>query len=800
MRIFLLFALMALCSLGVSQESVLEKLSTYIKFRPQEKVYLHTNKDIYSPGETIWFKPYHFDGYTSKPSPLSQVLYVDVVNGTGAIYGEVKVNLTSDEGGSIDLPDTMKNDTYYLRAYTSYQLNFENGLTFKKPFKIINELKDPLVDEETTKIIPFNIRFFPEGGHLIDGLVNNIGFKSINQYGLSAQIEGKILNQNGETITSFSSGHAGIGSFKLIPNINQRYTASIIYRNLLFEFPIPEIETNGPLLNVTMNLKTIAVKVLAKDYNLTDHYVLGYQNGSIFLNTKTPENKEYIYAKFGVENLKTGIAHFTLFNAIDQPIAERICFVKNGAIKEIAFSIENEVSTKSKVSAKTNQIDRSDKLINASVTVYDFGLKNEYANNIISDTYLSSDLKGYVEDPYYYFQNLDEDRFRELDNLMLTQGWTRFQWHEVLRDTLSPIKYFLEQSPTVKGQLFNYWNRSKTREGMVSLFILEAPLVNIETQSSPEGYFQFGSLDFGDSVNLIIQAKKIGKKAKKNPEKEHNDNYYIDIKNIARPNIANNVLLVNEVWDDIVLRAQELEERYRQIERSFNDDVIILEAFEIITKKDQYATGIGNQALIYNKPTRRYELDSMDFDPRLGAINMQDLISSLQIPGFSGGNLSSRGASTFTGSNQVAFFYNGRQVDQEFVLQDLSPGDVGTIDYFTGNQASIFGALGASGVIAIYPRSKGSSSTTLEIVGVTNMKFIGFNEVKEFYQASIEPETKPDYRRALYWTPKVNIDEQGQAIVNFNTSDAKGEFIIEIQGINDLGQPVYGQKVFYTTK
>jgi hypothetical protein len=669
-------------------------------------------------------------------------------------------------------------------------------LLYTQPLKIINKwVAYPSPEAPPTA---FDVQFFPESGDLVNGLITSVGFKAINEKGLGVSISGEIVDDQANKITDFQSQFAGMGSFKLIPTIERTYTARVSYQGSVFEFPLPTVRPNGAIIQVTPALEKMTLKVLTKDYSLENHFLLGYQRGKAFMLLKPDPTNSYMYSSFSTANLPTGVVYFTLFDANGLAIAERLSFIMSQG--DPTLTIENTEKnanrSKTSVSLSMDHLGEDNGLADLSVSVFKASLDLPMKNTIQTHLLLSSDLKGHIEMPQYYFADVDMEKVEALNNLLLTQGWRRFKWATVMNQGLPEIQHFLEQHQSISGQLFKYYNRQHSAPGNVSLTVLENPLINATVETGEDGKFQFAGLDFQDTVSIILQAQKPGKKAKKDPTKEKNDAYYINVDQRKIPPVVIPLVPIPEAeMDDAISDAEAQMNRIREIEAAFSEGgAIMLDAFEFKSSKNPYDDPVSSRALMYNNPTTRVELDSMPVDPRLGAASMADVFNALQIPGFNTTTMQSRGASTFSGSNTVAFFYDGMQVDKEFVMQDLSPSDVGSIDYFTGAKASIFGAVGASGVIAIYPRSE-RSYANLDVVGIANFKLPGYYQPREFYSPNYDviTEEKPDYRATLYWNPAVQTDQNGTATFSFFTSDEDAEYLIEVQGLTSDGSPVFRQ-------
>src|ERR1700730_4595649 len=155
-------------------------MKIYADNYPQEKVYVHFDKNVYNPGETIWFMTYLFAG--SDPSSASKNFYTELADADGNILlRKVALLFESAAAGSFEIPQDIKYNHLHFRAYTTWMLNFDTAFIYEKDIRIMNTVRDsPVVAASQERYL----RFFPEGGEVVAGLENNISFTATDQYGL----------------------------------------------------------------------------------------------------------------------------------------------------------------------------------------------------------------------------------------------------------------------------------------------------------------------------------------------------------------------------------------------------------------------------------------------------------------------------------------------------------------------------------------------------------------------------------------------------------------------------------------
>jgi hypothetical protein len=229
-----------------------ESLEQFTRSYPQQKVYLHTDKDEYFGGEVIWFKAYLLNGINHVPDTTSTNLYVELFGPFSNPVTVKRFRLYNGFGtGNIDLSDTLPEGLYQIRAYTNWMQNFDVGYYFTKNFQLHNpgyvniispkqareNLKE--INKKNDDIQDIDIQFMPEGGSLVYGLESVVGFKAVNLLGLGVDVTGDVFDNSDHKIVSFQSLLKGMGSFIIKPENDHRYYALIHYGESQIKVPLP---------------------------------------------------------------------------------------------------------------------------------------------------------------------------------------------------------------------------------------------------------------------------------------------------------------------------------------------------------------------------------------------------------------------------------------------------------------------------------------------------------------------------------------------------------------------------------
>lgn len=806
-NLFALFSL-ALISPNANHDKIVEKLRTYVSDFPQEKLYLHLDKPYYSNNEDLWFKAYLVDAFNPTLPPVSDVIEVELINEGLEIVERRKIKLENQGGaGHIFLSDTLIPGKYALRAYTNWSRNFDEAFLFSKSFEVLStynqQAKAVPVDQSTR----FDVAFFPEGGELVHGVPTIIGFKALNQQGLGIDVEGQVIDQDGYVVTSVKSIDKGMGRFILTPQANQSYEALFNHQGHTFTFDLPQAQKAGYSIKATHSFasKKVILGVYAKGEKLDGGLLLGHQNGREFL--RVVSGSRGLSANVDKTDFPEGICQLTFFDGEGVPRSERIITVnlpkteervKINGLKTYGKRDKVSLTLAGMLEEDTNEVFQN---LSMSITPRDQVLIHPFQENIKNFLLLSSDLKGHIEDPEFYFSETKE-AYDLMESLMLTQGWRRFRWEDVLNGENQAFGFLPERNITIQGQISNKANGKSGVKGKVSLSIMNEQFTYLESTTNENGQFIFEEIAFYDSTQLLLEGTRILEKN----GKEKNNVYVQLLPNPSLPVTDINFTDQSHDKDRITAFIQQ-QGKINQIDRAFNfdDDVVVLDEVAIeATNQVAIQKDFKEYGMIYNEPNDRLVLDSIQaaitglsiFDA------MQSRIPGLRILGaYPNQTIIIRTTAGLNGrSVPPLFLLNGVPVNAS-VISTISPTDVAFIDVLRGTKATIFGPQAFGGVLAVYMKT-GARTQPKEIVPKNTLRVThpGFSVAREFYSPNYDvidyTAGKPDYRSTLYWNPDILV-KNDTASISFYTSDQRGVFDIILEGITSSGKPVHSKEVMY---
>ena len=489
------------------QDLVLAKLDSFGAVHISEKAYLQFDKPYYAAGDTIYFKAYVTMGERHVPSQISGVLYVDLINAKNKISRSLKLQLTNGIGrGDFALPDSLPKGNYRVRAWTQWMRN-DPGSFFERAIPIASLQNNKVPESNTAKVIigKPDIQFLTEGGTLITGVKSRIAFKAIGPNGLGINVKGEILDNDNKSVVTFTSVRLGMGSFELAPVPGKTYHARLSFPDGTVQVAdLPKAEEKGIALSVDNDSIPVAkVRITANDAYLKENkgksYTLIIYSGGIANTISFPLDSTNIVMQLIKRKLFTGVTDITLFSPNNDPLCERLIFVQN--YDQLSLNVTTDKAQyvpRDNVTLKLNARTRADSAATGSfsIAVTDESKVPNDENSettILTSLLLTSDLKGFVEQPNYYFSHITDTTTKNLDVVMLTHGYRRFEWKDILNSP-QPIAFQPEHDLSVSGTVKTVFGKPVAK-GTVSLFTrIGGPVISQTTDE--KGNFRFSGLSF----------------------------------------------------------------------------------------------------------------------------------------------------------------------------------------------------------------------------------------------------------------------------------------------------------------
>jgi len=784
---------------------------------PQEKIYVHFDKPAYNTGETIWFKSYLFAGIT--PSPISRNFYAELIDQSGKVLQQKVLPIyEGSSAGHFDLPANLP-ATIIFRAYTTWMLNFDTTFLFTKTIRILNKTtaqappqggantagaKQPAGSAANSSTPAVTLRFFPEGGDLVTGLESVVAVKVTDVYGLPVSAQGAIKDAGGATVATFSTVHDGMGRFTIEPQAGKTYYAEWQddEKKQTRKTPLPAAKPTGVVIQcaATGNRQAFIIKRPqdAAD-NLKTLYLLGYFNSQVVYKARLNLQQNFMVSgSIPLDGIPTGMIQMTLFDADWKPLAERISFVNK---EDYFFTTRVVPLTKNteRRGKNTLVIDVPDTLkANLSISITDAGLSkaDPDADNIVSHLLLSGDLRGYINNPYYYFTGNDDTVRSHLDLVMLTNGWRRFKWDDLAAGKLPVIKFPRE----------NYLSLNVNLTGVLASQVPKNTQLNVFLQSKDSsrqlffltmdssGKFKQDGLVFFDTVSVFYQFNNSKHLANKAVVNFSNGTW--KSAPVIKPDTAWRVPM--PIDTSLLNRGRYFATEAERIRPELEKKVKVLETVTVKAKlktktqqmDERYTSGLfsGGDATTF---------DLTEDVSAMGAMNifsyLQGRVAGLQVnTGGGGTQLQWRGATP-------SLFLNEMPVDVS-AIENIPVSDIAYVKAF---RPPFFGAVGggAGGAIAIYTKKGGdNTAATSSMGGLDKSRLTGYAAPKEFYSPDYSKESAqnelPDIRTTLYWAPYILTDKNNHKItLQFFNNDVSKRLRIILEGMNEDGQLTRVEKI-----
>ena len=772
-----------------------------------EKVYLHVDRDMYSPGDNIWFKGYLIDATNRLLTNHSQNLHVELISTDFKIIDSRIVKLEEGLGnGDFQLPKIMKSGQYSLRAYTNYMRNFGDQLFFIKPITIINSSTSGKDFPDSTTIArnKLEVSFFPEAGSLIENVPSVVGFKAVNASGGSSNVSGEVYSSTGELVTTFKSVHKGMGRFTITPVLGLDYYA--IVKNLASDevkSELPKCIPTGLVLNISKsqtNELVVIVRTNQKTLPLfsDNDLSLTFSAHNIVykaFNFKIKSLNDYLILP--TDDLPDGIIALTLSDPGNKPLCERLVYIQNN--EDLKINLETNKTIYKQRDSVSVKISMSDNYALApeayaslsateSTSTYS---SSQFPSTISSWFLLESDVHGPVEEPSYYFDTSNPDRLKDLDLLLLTQGWRDFEWKYKNMSYLP--EYGFSISGRVRKKLVDIPLINSTVT--VCLFDNGKPLITaVSTDSS--GRFILKGIDITGDARLIATAA--GEKDRLEGWVLLDSSKYIfammnDYKGQSRvsPNseIIDQSLLPDS--DQLIKSYIQYTEIKTSLKKKYRltDTINVGEVTIIARRKDLPVSAAARTRLyLYGEPDKEL-LITPDLEKYGSVIKLMGARRNF-----------------FGEIYRPIFVIDGMKVPFE-VFRSVPTTMVDRIDILnTQASISVFGAntewvhqqlKPADGVISITTRRNGPLNSNAKVYYTAKAKFSGYNEPRIFYSpkhhSTLGADFKPDLRTTLFWEPNVKLENGKDLIMNFYNSDNSSTIRLFVEGITTTGIPITGK-------
>lgn len=639
------------------------------------------------------------------------------------------------------------------------------------------EFDDPQYIYKRTFHLPvftndFDVKFFPEGGALINIPHQNVAFKAQGADGFSKEIEGFLFNSKGDTLTNFRSEHNGMGIFTMNPVNNETYYVTVRTNDSITKrFDLPAIEPKG--ISIAMSHYKQEIRYEIQKTEATEWpqklFLLAHTRGKLAI--LQPINPKRTFGKMNDSLFTEGITHFMLIDEQGNALSERLIFVPDHKPNQWQITTDQPTYGKREkvslqIAAKDSEGNPVEGTFSISITDRKSIQPDSLADNILSNLLLTSDLKGYVEDPAFYFLNQDARTLRSIDYLMMTHGWRRHKMENVLRTPSLNFTNYIEKGQTISGRIMGFFG-ANVKKGPICVL---APKYNIiaTTETDEKGQFIVNT-SFRDSTTFLVQARTkkgfagvdILMDPPQYPVATHKAPYFNGATTFMEDYLMNTR---DQYYMEGGMRVYNLKE------------VTVTAKRERPSSKSIYTGGI-NTYTVEEDRLQGYGQTAFDAASRLPSV-------------------------TITNGSEIHIRNNSEPAiividdivyeDASDILKDIQVSDMSSISLLRGADAVILGPRASGGAVVITlkdPRNLPARPAQ----GIITYTPLGYSESVEFYHPTYDtPEKKnaqrSDFRSTVYWNPELRLDAEGKATIEYYTPDSTAPEDIIIEGVDKNGK------------
>lgn len=492
---------------------------------PREKAFLHLDNTSYYVGDTIWFKAYVTLAGNHRPSPISKPLYVELLDQSGYVAQKHIIKLDNGEGsGQFILDNSIMSGYYEIRAYTRWMLAFDQPGYFSRVLPIyqysdgerpkqvvttynLNQAMDKRPEASGKNLA---VQFFPEGGSLVEGVTSRVAFKAESRKEGHVQLKGKVLSKSGKVLADLETLHDGMGVFSYTPT-KESATAKVIYNDKEHSFDLPEALSAGYALSVDNVGGGILVTVISNQNTPEDDMaVFISRDGCPYIyqtfHSKRGEMQDFLIK---TRDFPGGVYQISLINKSGRTLCERFSFVQPKDRLSISVAgVQNMYQPFQPICCELQVTDKQGNPLQGtfSVSVRD-AVRSDYAeydNNLFTDMLLTSNLKGYIHQPGYYFANVTARKIQELDLVMMIHGWRQYDMSALIADTPPKLLQEPETDLLLRGQILSSILKKEKENLDITVTVKEGDdMILGNTKTGEHGRFSFPVAEF-EGVNEAI--------------------------------------------------------------------------------------------------------------------------------------------------------------------------------------------------------------------------------------------------------------------------------------------------------
>lgn len=752
-----------------------------------EKLYLHIDREFYSPGDYVWFKSYLVSGINNRLIQGYKNIYVQLIGEDGTIADQkLLLAYNGVAKGDFLLSDSVSEGRYTVRAYTKYLQNFGEESYFHKKIMIAGaksslELDEALPEKNTSEI---DVAFLPESGSFVLNAVNHIAFKAVDETGKGIAVKGKVVDDAGNEVASFRTNYKGMGKFIMMPQEGRNYFA-LVDEFPAFNYQFEPASEQGICLNYKSegNYLVFTLSRNLKVYNPQEYLLVASHKGMELFSSQIVMNEFQQAIRLFKGLFPLGISQITVYNRNGEKMAERLVFVRNADDQKVQISMNRkEYRSREKVELNLlSLLPENDTILSTlsvSVVNEDYFSAGGNNQNIESFLLLDSELKGSVESPASFF--VDEQGItsgEKIDLLMMVNGWRSYYWNELEKFAGVELPGWADYGLTLKGNVTRSWGGKPADYAKVVLGPFSRNFLFEKDTTDEKGYFRFNNLYLKDSALIMITAETKNRSNRTEITLEQTLAFDSLVSAGKLRSVCMDIRVPMKFYHDIYYRQIADQEYEKGIGGILIDEVNI---------EGKQGPRLEGHFRLYGEPDHSYTITADDWTFTGIAEYLETKVAGVVV---TGDEIRIR-----AGYGNPLLLVDGLEVNWDYVKY-LPMGDIDKIEILKSSALmAIYGSRGGNGVIAVLTKmGRGDmyNDFVRYVPGRITPQVKGFQQPGAFYSPKYAlnniNDPKPDYRPTLYWNPEVAFTAR-ESKLEFFTSDKLARFLVTVEGISKNGK------------
>lgn len=789
-RLFYLSYFLWTVAAGWSQgltDSIPVRMQRQQQLFPQEKVCLHVDRTVLMANDTIRLKAYVTDAATLKPLLDNQFVYVELLDSKNRSLQRKRLIASNNlYTGYIHLPPDQHAGVYHLWAYTLYSSQTK-GYDCLIPIQVGSDLPTTAAKQSLEPVL----RFFPEGGSIVEGTTCMVAFEATTVQGDSLDLEGDIVDSQGKVVTRFKSYHRGLGFFPLTAEPDQQYKAVCRdRRGRKHSFPLPTARTDVACLRCRVTSSEVEVRInRGAKVRQTPLHLLVHCRGQVVSLKQVQAGATY---HLPLSQLPAGVNSLMLLDSDCHVLSERLVF-SNNTTQRLPLTLTSDKNTYGQrdsialILSPANM--QTDEVAFLSLSATDDGITNgRHAPSLWSQLLLASDLQGLHGSLDEYFMPCFQPE--RLDLLMMVCGWRRYDVQAVLQGHYDTPKIEKEREQSINGRVRQVFANKPVSGAEVVLAITKQGHIDTAVTDSA-GHFEFRGLNYPDDADVFIYALR---QKKKRCLVETDKVYTPYAPNVSVTHRSAKMLpwmdIDNDLLEQYARDSHLLQEVVVKGKNRYNPYPLDNTTWSMDRKQIEEGEypDLGFMLLCSN---------ILNVDPANGRITVDSMFRSDIDKLFKKSDRKTRHATKSTQPSSIVKLYVNGMYIPNLTYEDLELEDIDRVDLYLGSKAWMFGEVSVAGVINITTRN-GINRSTNDIFNNKVVRLAGYQQPIDYYfpryQSGEKPsQMQPDVRRTLYWNPYLRMVMDTPLHLDFYSADLPTTYTVRVEGITNQGRIVDGE-------